>query len=201
MNGLEAIKVMMEGKIVTDGEYLYKEIDGDICFKGKYASEYAVDNEFNFASDYKECLEPKLIGWEHIAEEEDVYFEISPVGTVADASKYFGASYIQCYKVANAFSTKKKADEINFKQTLFRKLQRFSDENGGTEIDWYDEDQTKFSIKYCHWLSKLSIDCYYTAQQFGQVYFASKEVARRAIELFHDDLIKYFTHDWSGANE
>ena len=200
MNGLEAIKVMMEGKVVTDGEYLYKEIDGDICFKGKHASEYAVDNEFNFASDYKECLEPKLIGWEHIAEEEDVYFEISPVGTVADASKYFGASYIQCYKVANAFSTKKKADEINFKQTLFRKLQRFSDENDGNEIDW-SNDAWKWHIYFNYMTGDLEAECTHTYRAFGQVYFLSKDAAEQAIELFRKDLIKYFTHDWSGANE
>ena len=42
-------------------------------------------------------------------------------------------------------------------------------------------------------ISKLIIDCYHSIQYFGQVYFASKEVARKAIELFHDDLIKYFT--------
>ena len=200
MNGLEAIKVMMEGKVVTDGEYLYKEIDGDICFKGKNVSEYAVDNEFNFASDYKECLEPKLIGWEYIAEEEDVYFEISPVGTVADASKYFGASYIQCYKVANAFSTKKKADEINFKQTLFRKLQRFSDENDGNEIDW-SNDAWKWHIYFNYMTGDLEAECTHTYRGFGQVYFLSKDTAEQAIELFRKDLIKYFTHDWSGANE
>lgn len=200
MNGLEAIKVMMEGKVVTDGEYLYKEIDGDICFKGKNVSEYAVDNEFNFASDYKECLEPKLIGWEYIAEEEDVYFEISPVGTVADASKYFGASYIQCYKVANAFSTKKKADEINFKQTLFRKLQRFSDENDGNEIDW-SNDAWKWHIYFNYMTGDLETECTHTYRDFGQVYFLSKDAAEQAIELFRKDLIKYFTHDWSGANE
>ena len=192
MNGLEAIKVMMEGKIVTDGAYLYKEIDGDICFKGQHVTEYSVDNEFNFALDYKEYFEPKLIGWERLKDEEH-YFVISVIGDVKSESKYFGASYEQCYNSANAFTTKEKAEETNFKQTLFRKLQRFSDENGGTEIDWNNEDQTKFSIKYSHWSSKLSVDRYNTVQQFGQVYFASKEVARKAIELFHDDLIKYFT--------
>ena len=92
-----------------------------------------------------------------------------------------------------ALSGGKEKEEINFKQTLFRKLQRFSDENGGTEIDWNDEDQNKFIIKYSHFSSKLIIDCYHSIQYFGQVYFASKEVARKAIELFHDDLIKYFT--------
>ena len=32
-----------------------------------------------------------------------------------------------------------------------------------------------------------------TSRDFGQVYFIQEEVAQQAIELFHDDLIKYFT--------
>lgn len=197
MNGLEAIKVMMEGKIVTDGTYLYKEIDGDICFKGQHATEYSVDNEFNFALDYKEYFEPKLTGWERVDEGAATYF-ISVYEGVKRETERWDDIDVDCYEIANYFSTREKAEEINFKQTLFRKLQRFSDENGGTEIDWNDENQSKFSIKYSHWPSELSIDCYNTIQQFGQVYFASKDVARKAIELFHDDLIKYFTGDFGG---
>ena len=200
MNGLEAIKVMMEGKLVSKfnscmEDEIYKIIDGNVCvkFEDEPDEKYEVSEDFDFDSIYHEYIAPKsLTGWERL-KDEGYYFAISVIGDVKSESKYFGASYEQCYNSANAFATKEKAEEINFKQTLFRKLQRFSDENGGTEIDWNDEDQTKFSIKYSHWSSKLSIDCYNTVQQFGQVYFASKEVARKAIELFHDDLIKYFT--------
>ena len=97
------------------------------------------------------------------------------------------------YEVANYFSTREKAEEINFKQTLFRKLQRFSDENGGNEIDWENTNQKKYCILYCHSFKELQSDFTWVRQNQGQIYFISKEIAEKAIELFHDDLIKYFT--------
>ena len=94
-----------------------------------------------------------------------------------------------------------KAEEIAFKQTLFRKLQRFSDENGGNEINWLNTNQQKFFITYYYDTKEL--DLYYVCndKDFGQVYFISEEIAEKAIELFRDELIKYFTHDWSGKDE
>ena len=100
------------------------------------------------------------------------------------------------YEKANYFSTKEKAEEINFKQTLFRKLQRFSDENGGNEIDW--NNSRKYFIEYYSKGEKLAVDYAYRLYNFGQVYFASREIAEKAIELFHDELIKYFTGDFGG---
>ena len=80
---------------------------------------------------------------------------------------------------------------LEMQQTLFRKLQRFSDENGGNEIDWSCPYSKKFFIAYKD--GKLFYDWMTETKYFGQVYFASREVVRNAIELFHDDLIKYFT--------
>ena len=200
MNGLEAIKVMMEGKLVSKFnscmEYeIYKIIDGNVCvkFEDEPDEKYEVSEDFDFDSIYHEYIEPKsLTGWER-TRRSNIFFVVNDESKISLWLEYEGKLEDYNYEKANYFSTKERAEEINFKQTLFRQLQRFSDENGGTEIDWNDEDQTKFSIKYSHWSSKLSIDCYNTVQQFGQVYFASKEVARKAIELFYDDLIKYFT--------
>ena len=102
------------------------------------------------------------------------------------------------YKQANYFSTKEKAEEIIFKQRLFRKLQRFSDENGGNEIDWENTNQKKYCILYCHSFKELQSDFTWVRQNQGQIYFISKEIAEKAIMLFHDELIKYFTGDFGG---
>lgn len=94
-----------------------------------------------------------------------------------------------CYEEANYFSTKEKAEEINFKQTLFRKLQRFSDENGGNEI----VIGQKVATIYLSAAGGLDILNIWSNRIFGNVVFASEEVAEKAIELFRDELIKYFT--------
>lgn len=98
------------------------------------------------------------------------------------------------FNEANYFSTKERAEEINFKQILFRKLKRFSDQNGGIEIDWGDNDQKKwFNIIDCEKDYYGFYPIYTTKlKEFGQVYFISEEVAQEAIELFRDELAKYF---------
>ena len=200
MNGLEAIKAMLEGKVVTDGKYLYKEIDGDICFQGEDVYEYTCDNEFNFASDYEEYIEPKpLTGWERVNEGAETYF-ISVYQGVDSEFDWHDEIDTRCFDEANYFSTKEKAEEINFKQTLFRKLQRFSDENGGNEIDWSNFEEPKFRIGYSLADKYLTTIHVYTIKSQGCVYFTSGKIAKKAIELFYDDLIKYFTGDFGGES-
>ncbi len=200
MNGLEAIELMKQGKIVTDGKRKYQISDGKIT-----VLTYVVRNDigagrelwenveyFNTAKDsYEEYIEPKpLTGWERV--EGDSYETITSNGALntVDFGYYMD---VERYKQANYFSTKEKAEEIHFKQTLFRKLQRFSDENGGNEIDWNDPNQDKWMIRFNHRVEELCVGLNDYIRNFGQVHFISEEVAKNAIELFHDELIKYFT--------
>ena len=205
MNGLEAIELMKQGKIVTDGKRKYKISDGKIT-----VLTYVVRNDmgterelwenveyFNTAKDsYKEYIEPKpLTGWERVDGKMYNVILVNDLGESMECGQFKDCMY---YKQANYFSTKEKAEEINFKQRLFRKLQRFSDENGGNEIDWLNTNQQKFFITYYYDTKEL--DLYYVCndKDFGQVYFISEEIAEKAIELFRDELIKYFTGDFGG---
>ena len=205
MNGLEAIELMKQGKIVTDGKRKYQISDGKIT-----VLTYVVRNDigaerelwenveyFNTAKDsYEEYIEPKpLTGWERV--EGDSYETITSNGALnaVDFGYYMD---VERYKQANYFSTKEKAEEIGFKQFLFRKLQRFSDENGGNEIDWNDPNQDKWMIRFDHRVEELYVGLNSYIRNFGQVYFISEEVAKNAIELFRDELIKYFTGDFGG---
>lgn len=199
MNGLEAIRLMEQGKLVTstndtgDVIYIFKILNNDICFKRIEDSDgkYQVDFAFDFSATYEEYIEPKpLTGWERVKEGNPYRVSLAD-GIELKAER---GVFSECdYKSANYFSTKEKAEEINFKQTLFRKLQRFSDENGGNEIDWNDGYQCKYFISYSHHYRELEVDCRRHRQDFGQVYFVSKKIAKKAIELFHDELIKHFT--------
>ena len=207
MNGLEAIKVMMEGKLVSKfnscmEDEIYKIIDGNVCvkFEDEPDEKYEVSEVFDFDSMYHEYIEPKpLTGWERVGENES-YYNISCNCYVAKLIEERCMEDKYYYEDANYFSTEEKAEEIDFKQTLFRKLQRFSDENGGNEIDWNDADQTKYGIVYETKANAVSVRVC-TVQRFGEVYFQSYEAAKEAARLLKDDLIKYFTHDWGGENE
>ncbi|WP_317327357.1 hypothetical protein [Turicibacter sanguinis] len=201
MNGLEAIELMKQGKMVIECSknepFILKIENGCVYFKPSYEkSNWHKNVFFDFTSEYEEYIEPKhLTGWEHSCYKGS-YFYIHSNGVSCDTDTYnnFDKKRIDN---ANYFSTKEKAEEINFKQTLFRKLQRFSDENGGNEIDWCNQER-KFFICYNYNGKNIAISFINNCKDFGQVYFNSEEVAKQAIELFHDDLIKYFTGNFGG---
>ena len=203
MKGLEAIELMKQGKMIKGGIWIYSmDSDGMIWLKTESQTGWIGAHMFNIlANDYEEYIEPKtLTGWERVERREEYYFMNGLLEENCTQEGNFSSDGL-LYENANYFSTKEKAEEIAFKQTLFRKLQRFSDENGGSEIDWNDSRQGKFSICYDYEDKELRVAVYAYMKNFGDVYFISSEIARKAIELFHDDLIKYFTHDWSGGNE
>ena len=202
MNGLEAIELMKQGKVIKYNNLLYRFQQDEV----QVASELfqrdwkrSVSFDLNYTG-YEEYIEPKpLTGWERVGENES-YYNISCNCYVEKLIEERCMEDKYYYEDANYFSTEEKAEEINFKQTLFRKLQRFSDENGGNEIDWNDA-HCKYSIKYAYDDNNLFIGWNYDVKEVGVVYFVHEEIAKQAIELFRDDLIKYFTHDWGGENE
>lgn len=202
LTGVEAVLLMQEGGYVTDGQHIYRFVNtkieaSDITSFNKGKPEWKSGNVFNFNYDqYKEYIKPKpLTGWERVGENES-YYSINGNSYVEEMTEDMCMEDKYYYEDANYFSTEDKAEEINFKQTLFRKLQRFSDENGGNEIGWKEVDQEKYGIWYNADHGKIEVGSTWAVRDFGQVYFISEEVAQQAIELFHDDLIKYFTtHD------
>ena len=164
LTGLEAVLLMQEGGYVTDGQHIYRFVNtkieaSDITSFNKGKPEWKSGNVFNFNYDqYKEYTQPKpLTGWERVGENES-YYSINGNSYVEEMTEDMCMEDKYYYEDANYFSTEDKAEEINFKQTLFRKLQRFSDENGGDKIDWKDEDQCKYHIKYTHYSNNIYVE-------------------------------------------
>lgn len=196
MNGLQAIKLLEQGKMIqakeneSDNLIIYKIENGMVYYRYESRKEWNKETMFNFNLEYEEHIpQQNLIGWERV--EGCMCYSISSNGVFGTIDFRYEKDN-ERYKKANYFSTEEKAEEIKFKQMVFRKLQRFSDENGGNEIDWDDVVQAKWCIYYNHKIKKLyACDCYNIRYQC--VYFHSKGVAEKAIELFHDDLIQYFT--------
>ena len=196
MNGLEAIEFMKQGKMVISrhscGDFIINKIVGNTVYyiyeSSKDGDDWELDDCFDFTNTYEEYVEPKqLTGWERVGENES-YYRISCNCYVEKLIEERCMEDKYYYEDANYFSTEEKAEEINFKQTLFRKLQRFSDEN------WDDNNQTKYCIVYDHSNQKIVVEVVIVSRtQLGQVYFSSFKTTQKAIELFHDDLIKYFT--------
>lgn len=194
MNGFEALELMKLGEIVyTKGNAtcLLGLIDGKISVVDECGGVVDTEYSYNFNGQYEKYKTQHKTGWERVNHGK-LYYSIegrSVVQTKETAHSFDDNEY----EWANYFSTQKKAKEIHFKQTLFRKLQRFSDENGGNEIDLNDSKQTKYFIYYSHEFKRIKASYYRSSQEFGQVYFISEEVANKAIELFYEELNLYFT--------
>ena len=98
-------------------------------------------------------------------------------------------------KNINEFTSEEFAEKIRNKQLLERKMMKFSSEHDGDKIDSEDFSQYKYRIYYSYSDNELSISATCCVAQCGAIDFYSKEVAEKAIEEYHNDLIKYFT-EW-----
>ena len=124
MNGLEAIELMKQGKMIKSGIWIYSmDSDGVIWLKTESHTGWVEAHTFNIlANDYEEYIEPKLLtGWERVNYNDNVYV-VGDECNIALWTEKFASANDNNYNNANYFSTKEKAEEINFKQTVAKGL-------------------------------------------------------------------------------
>lgn len=76
---------------------------------------------------------------------------------------------------------------------LMRQLRRFAVENRKVDIDWTNANQNKHYLYYDYINKEFFINSTSYWRTFGQIYFDTKETAQRALEIFKDELLWYFT--------
>ena len=94
-----------------------------------------------------------------------------------------------------AFTSKEFAEKVAFKQLMERKLLAFKDEFDNEILDWNDKHKIKYYLFYNETDKEIEINFNYEYKQQGSIYFSSKEIAEKCIEMYKDDLIKYFEMD------
>lgn len=91
----------------------------------------------------------------------------------------------------NCFKTKEEA-EFRLKQIIvYNELKNFADENND-EIDWKNEDSVKYYFYLSHDCNGILIDYAIFAQDLGNIYFSSQELAEQAIKKVGADRIKKY---------
>ena len=99
------------------------------------------------------------------------------------------------YDTGNYYSDKTiaennaRADRL---QRCLRQWQAQNDEPISVE-DWNNESKKKWFVAYSYGAEKLYADYYYIMRLPNTIYFATKEKAEEAIEVFKDELLWYFT--------
>ena len=94
-----------------------------------------------------------------------------------------------------AFTSEEFAEKVAFKQLMERKLLAFKDKFDNEISDWNNNNEVKYRLLYNKTDKEIETNFNYEYKQQGSIYFSSKEVAEKCIEMYKDDLIKYFEMD------
>lgn len=124
----------------------------------------------------------------------NLYYAIEREGyiaSIADDSEYDN----HMFNIANYFNNKEYAEYIDFKETLTRKLDKFAWEHNAKAVKW-DCNQSKYYIIFNYYGNKKLEVCGCFSMQSNDIYFTSKEIAKKAIEEFKDDLMKLYTWEF-----
>lgn len=105
---------------------------------------------------------------------------------------YHGSKIYTC---ALSFAKESAAQEHRGFLHVYFCLKNFAKKNNSKEFDWGDENQHKYSIIYDHRISEIQIVETNHIKDVGQIYFTSREVAQKAIEVIGEENIKKYLFD------
>lgn len=139
-------------------------------------------------------IEEQPTGYERVKKGDVYYFNITRSETVAE---------VECnrridegrYDTGNYYSDKTIAENNARADRLLRHLRQWQAQNDEpiSVEDWNNESKKKWFIIYSYSSEEMYAEYYYIMRLPNTIYFATKEKAEEAIEVFKDELIWYFT--------
>ena len=132
-------------------------------------------------------------GYERVEVEETYY--LVEVDDEITNMKHNGQLDRDCYDVGNYYSNKTIAENNARADRLLRHLRQWQAQNDEpiSVEDWNNECKKKWFIIYSYSSEDMYAEYYYIMRLPNTIYFATKEKAEEAIEVFKDELIWYFT--------
>lgn len=99
------------------------------------------------------------------------------------------------YNNGNYYNDKTVVENNARADRLLRQLRRWQAQNDEviSVEDWNNESKKKWFIIYSYSSEEMYAEYYYIMRLPNTIYFATKEKAEEAIEVFKDELIWYFT--------
>lgn len=133
------------------------------------------------------------------AKTDNEYFYVDDLGNVERTPEFNDNEDNYRFKIRNYFKTKEEAEEYQDIINTYYDLMDLAEElNNGRKIDWNNPYQEKYSIYYNGVDETLSIDCFETVKDLGQIYCLDGDFLEKAIEkIGKDKLIKLFTYERS----
>ena len=204
MNFSEALYKMKEGKKVKN-EFLNKH---GCLYMFLDKEKGIMIRTLNDESDevYESLSTEELLSenWEIYEEpkwkpkEKELYFYIISNGDI-EFSYYKNKSIndkSRICNIGNFFKTDEEAKHMVEKLRVIKELGDFALENNEEEIDWENRGEANYLITYNYACKELETAYYYYTQYIPfNIYFTSREVARKAIETIGEDRIKKYYFD------
>ena len=119
--------------------------------------------------------------------ENENYYYIDIFGNVRMMSELNRSEDVARYNNVNYFTDKKVAEQVALHQLLYRKLLKYSYDNGAADEVW-DGKIEHYQVLYDEAYDEYCCDSSFYHKRFGEVYFSNLDVAQQAIE----DVIKPF---------
>lgn len=158
-----------------------------LIFDGK---EIEIEISEEFALEVTKALpvEKKKTGYERV-EQGGIYYLEGNVGVIHCREGRFSDEHYEC---AIYHSDKTIAENNARADKLYRQLRRFAVEHRDNKIDWNNKSY-KYYFYYSHSDKTINVSALWVCQDYGTIFFDTKETAQLAIDTFKDELMWYFT--------
>ena len=175
----------------TDGGYIFVKYQEKFRFFDTEVSE----TELKEILDAEEKLKKKT-GYERV-EKGEFYYAIS---SLKEAIEFSGDDFLSSntekrFKTASYFNDENLAKNIARAERLIYQLRKYAALNGGipSQKDWQNIKIKKWYIDYLYHTETIVVFDTYCYKTFGQIYFKDIKACIKAIEIFKDELLWYFT--------
>lgn len=187
------LDLQSEGKRYKCGNRIFKVKDGDLVDieSNAYLRDENISIAYLLNLDFEEIKKVKN-PYKRVDNRERYYF-VSERG-VEIFKEFTECSDNELFNSSNYFNNKNYAEYVAFKETLMRRMDRFAWEHNEKVINW-DDSSTKYYIIFSNRYNELTIDWDFSYKS-NNIYFTSKEIAKKALEEFKDDLMKLYTWEF-----
>lgn len=130
-------------------------------------------------------------GYERV-EKGEMYYLVDIYNNIMRVTEDNDQGDKQCYSTGNYYSDKMIAENNARADRLLRQLRQWQALNDRA-INWKNKDIRKYTIRYDYAMNMFNVIPNVCERCLNDVYFTTRETAQRAINVFKDELIWYFT--------
>lgn len=134
-------------------------------------------------------------GYERVKKDEMYYVINTKVDSMINVKEFKDETDEQYYNIGNYYNDKVIAENNARADRLLRQLRQWQAQNDEpiSVEDWNNESKKKWFIIYSYSSEEMYAEYYYIMRLPNTIYFATKEKAEEAIEVFKDELLWYYT--------